>query len=56
VAKQRLKYVALIVVFQTCFDLATPQVSFMSHLGGVIIGFCVAALMKHTVSRAAAPG
>lgn len=54
VAKRRLRYVALIVVVQAAFDLATPQVSFMSHLGGVIIGFGVAALMKHTVTRTAA--
>jgi rhomboid protease GluP len=56
VAKRRLRWVALIVVVQAGFDLATPQVSFMSHLGGVIIGFVVAALMKHTVTRAAKPG
>ena len=43
-----------IVLIQACFDLATPQVSFMSHLGGVIIGFVVASLMRHTVKREAA--
>ena len=52
VAKRRLRTVALIVVVQAGFDLVTPQVSFMSHLGGVLIGFAVAALMKHTVTRA----
>lgn len=51
VAKRRLRSVALIVVIQAGFDLATPQVSFMSHLGGALIGFGVAALMKHTVTR-----
>lgn len=51
VAKRRLRSVGLIVVVQACFDWATPQVSFMSHLGGALIGFGVAALMKHTVTR-----
>ncbi|MEP7126871.1 MAG: rhomboid family intramembrane serine protease [Byssovorax sp.] len=54
VAKRRLRAMALIVVAQSGFDLVTPQVSFMSHLGGVIIGFLVAAMMKHTVTPAAA--
>ena len=53
VAKRRLRAVGLIIVVQSCFDWATPQVSFMSHLGGVIIGFLVAAMMKHTVTPAA---
>jgi ABC-type uncharacterized transport system permease subunit len=45
------------VVAQSGFDLVTPQVSFMSHLGGVIIGFLVAATMTHTVTPSAArPG
>ncbi|MFS8069098.1 MAG: rhomboid family intramembrane serine protease, partial [Byssovorax sp.] len=52
IAKRRLRSVALIVVAQAGFDLVTPQVSFMSHLGGVLVGFGVAALMKHTVTRA----
>jgi rhomboid protease GluP len=50
VAKRRLRAMALIVVAQSGFDLVTPQVSFMSHLGGVIIGFLVAATMTHTVT------
>ena len=49
VAKRRLRLMGFIVLVQACFDLATPQVSFMSHLGGVIIGFLVATMMKHTV-------
>jgi rhomboid protease GluP len=53
VAKRRLRLMGFIVLVQACFDLATPQVSFMSHLGGVIIGFLVAALMKHTVKAEA---
>ncbi len=51
VARRRLRSIALIVVVQAGFDLVTPQVSFMSHLGGALIGFSVAALMKHTVTR-----
>ena len=54
VAKRRLRLMGFIVLVQACFDLATPQVSFMSHLGGVIIGFVVATWMKHTVKRQAA--
>jgi len=50
VAKRRLRSVGLIIVVQAAFDWATPQVSFMSHLGGALIGFCVATLMKHTVT------
>jgi membrane associated rhomboid family serine protease len=53
VAKRRLWWVLLIVVVQSGFDLVTPKISFMSHLGGVILGFLVAALMKHTVTPAA---
>ena len=55
VAKQRLRKVGLIILVQAAFDWATPQVSFMSHLGGAIIGFSVAALMKHTVTRPTKP-
>ena len=55
VAKRRLRSVGLIVVVQACFDWATPQVSFMSHLGGALLGFGVAALMKHTVTRPRRP-
>jgi rhomboid protease GluP len=44
-ARRRLRWAALVVVLQTVFDLATPQVSFSAHLSGAIAGFLIAALL-----------
>lgn len=46
-AFRRLEIVGLIIAFQVIFDLATPEVSFTVHTGGLVIGFAVAGLMRH---------
>ena len=46
VAATRLKLIALFVAIQMIFDSLTPQVSFMGHASGVIIGFGVGWLLK----------
>ena len=53
VSSRRLVFLGIIVVFQTAFDLATPQSSFLAHFGGVVLGFLVGNLMRHRVSDAA---
>ena len=40
-AAKRLRFIILVIVIQFALDLATPQVSFLSHLLGLIIGFLV---------------
>jgi len=52
VASKRLMFILFVVVFQVVFDLATPQVSFMAHFGGVVIGFAAASLMRHKLTGA----
>jgi len=37
--KDQLRWIIIILVVQTIFDLSTPQVSFPAHFGGVISGF-----------------
>jgi len=55
IASRRLTVLAFVIVFQIVFDLATPEVSFTAHLGGVVIGFVAALLLRDRLSRAAAP-
>jgi rhomboid protease GluP len=50
VASRRLAMLLFLIAFQVVFDLATPQVSLSAHLGGVLIGFAVASVMKHRVA------
>ena len=38
-AAKRLRFISLVVVIQFALDLATPQISFLSHLLGLVIGF-----------------
>jgi rhomboid protease GluP len=45
VARQRLAAVILIIVFQVVFDFSTPEVSFLGHTLGVLIGFFMARSM-----------
>ncbi|MFW6162116.1 MAG: rhomboid family intramembrane serine protease [Planctomycetota bacterium] len=47
---RRLIFLGAIIVFQTAFDLTTPESSFLAHFGGVVIGFLAASLMRHRVS------
>jgi len=37
--KDQLRWIVIILVVQTIFDLSTPQVSFPAHFGGVVSGF-----------------
>jgi rhomboid protease GluP len=53
-ARRRLLGVASIVGAQTIFDLLTPEVSFLSHFGGALLGFVLASLLRHRVTPAAA--
>lgn len=48
---QQMKSVGFIIVLQTVFDLATPQVSFMAHISGVALGLIITALMLRTPDR-----
>ena len=45
VAKRRLQQVMLIIVIQFIFDNLIPQVSFHSHLFGLIIGFLISSVL-----------
>ncbi len=44
-AKRRLQLVILIIVIQFIFDSLIPQVSFYSHLFGLIIGFIISSFL-----------
>lgn len=44
-AAHRLKVMIAIVTLQFCFDFITPQVSFLSHLLGLIIGLIISNLL-----------
>jgi rhomboid protease GluP len=50
VARQRLRGVLLILGAQSIFDLLTPQVSFLSHMGGALLGFLITSAMTHLVT------
>ncbi|WP_299487108.1 rhomboid family intramembrane serine protease [Acaryochloris sp. IP29b_bin.137] len=45
-AATRLRLIGLFVVLQTIFDVMTPQVSFMGHVSGLVIGFGMGCLLK----------
>lgn len=47
VASRRLRAILFIIVFQAIFDLTTPQISFVGHTSGLMIGFLVASVLKH---------
>lgn len=46
-ASKGLRAIALIIGIQVIFDLTTPQISFIGHVSGLIIGFVVASFLKH---------
>ncbi len=46
VAAARLRLIGLFVMIQMIFDAMTPQVSFMGHVSGLVIGFGVGCLLK----------
>jgi rhomboid protease GluP len=45
VAAQRLRMIGLAVILQVCFDLLTPQVSFIGHASGLVLGFITVAIL-----------
>lgn len=45
-AKSRFAIVILIIAFQVVFDFSTPQVSFLGHTFGVLIGFVLARWLR----------
>ncbi|NJN90143.1 MAG: rhomboid family intramembrane serine protease [Leptolyngbyaceae cyanobacterium SL_5_14] len=45
VAAKRLRTVLFIIGLQIVFDLATPQVSFVGHISGLVLGFLVGSLL-----------
>jgi rhomboid protease GluP len=44
-AGRRLKYILLIVLVQTAFDLSTPQISMSAHLSGLVTGLALGLLV-----------
>ncbi|MEM6751455.1 MAG: rhomboid family intramembrane serine protease [Cyanobacteria bacterium P01_C01_bin.38] len=46
IASQNLRKFLLIILLQTIFDLTTPQISFIGHISGAIIGFLVGMIVK----------
>jgi rhomboid protease GluP len=44
--QRRLRLILLVVVIQTIFDLITPEVSFTSHISGLVLGFIVSLLLQ----------
>jgi rhomboid protease GluP len=45
VAAQRLRMIGLAVILQVFFDLLTPQVSFIGHASGLVLGFIAVAIL-----------
>lgn len=46
-AARSLRGILSLILLQVFFDLTTPQVSFVGHSSGVIIGFLVGMILKH---------
>lgn len=46
-ALKHLRQILFIIALQMVFDLTTPQISFIGHTAGVIIGFLVGSLLQH---------
>jgi rhomboid protease GluP len=44
--RQQLAVLAVIVAFQTVFDLVTPQVSFGAHFGGALLGLVLGVILR----------
>jgi len=51
-AAQKFRLVLLTIGLQVVFDLSTPQVSFVGHTAGLIIGAIVGAVMMYTTKPA----
>lgn len=50
-APQRLRSIAVIIVFQVAFDMVTPDVSMSAHLGGVVTGFLIGLALPSRQAR-----
>jgi rhomboid protease GluP len=46
IASKRLRAIFAIILLQAVFDLTTPQISFVGHTSGVILGFLVGSIFK----------
>jgi rhomboid protease GluP len=46
IAMKQLRAIAFIIALQVVFDLNTPQISFVGHTSGVIIGFFMGLVLK----------
>lgn len=51
VAAVRLRLIGLFIILQTIFDVMTPQVSFIGHASGLVIGFGVGWLLKLNLAK-----
>lgn len=51
IAGQRLRVVLFIIALQIVFDLQTPQVSFLGHISGLVLGFLIGLLLAYTTPR-----
>jgi len=49
IAAKQLRAIAFIIALQAVFDLNTPQISFVGHTSGVIIGFIVGLVLKFSL-------
>jgi rhomboid protease GluP len=47
IASKNLQQFLMIILLQTIFDLTTPQISFIGHISGTIIGFLLGMMVKH---------
>ena len=47
VAHTQLVLVLLIIIIQMVFDVVTPNVSFLAHFSGALIGFTLASIQRH---------
>jgi len=50
-ARRRLGFIAFVIGFQVLFDLTSPDISFIGHVGGLLIGFVAASLVRHAASE-----
>jgi len=49
IAAKQLRAISFIIALQAVFDLNTPQISFVGHTSGVIIGFIVGLVLKYSL-------
>lgn len=47
IAARSLRGIVTLIILQVIFDLTTPQISFVGHTSGLIVGFVVGILLKY---------